>query len=238
MTFVDGVAEFTLKHGESKKAPGLPNGVGYTVVESDNSGYTVTKTGDTGSIIGGETVTAAFTNTKNTTPPPPDNPPDNPPDTPPVTPPDTPEYGSLTVKKTVTGDLANKDQYFTFTITFNASGSYSYTGSKSGTIKSGEAVQLKHGESITISGLPAGTTYAVTESGHSGYRAYASGNTGTIAANKTSTAAFTNARSSVPQTGDDSNLLLWLSMAGAAGIGMVLTAIFGKKRKGKHIAAR
>lgn len=225
MTFVDGVAEFTLKHGESKKAPGLPNGVGYTVVESDNSGYTVTKTGDTGSIIGGETVTAAFTNTKNTTPPPDD-------------PSDDPKTGNLTVSKTVAGDLANKDQYFTFTITFNASGSYSYTGSKSGTIKSGEAVQLKHGESITISGLPAGTTYAVTESGHSGYRAYASGNTGTIAANKTSTAAFTNARSSVPQTGDDSNLLLWLSMAGAAGIGMVLTAIFGKKRKGKHIAAR
>lgn len=240
MNFTKGVATFTLKGGESKKATGLPEGITYEVTETDYSadGYVTTKTGDTGKIVANGTATADFTNTKTTTPPPPDNPPDNPPDTPPVTPPDTPEYGSLTVKKTVTGDLANKDQYFTFTITFNASGSYSYTGSKSGTIKSGEAVQLKHGESITISGLPAGTTYAVTESGHSGYRAYASGNTGTIAANKTSTAAFTNARSSVPQTGDDSNLLLWLSMAGAAGIGMVLTAIFGKKRKGKHIAAR
>lgn len=240
MNFTKGVATFTLKGGESKKATGLPEGITYEVTETDYSadGYVTTKTGDTGKIVANGTATADFTNTKTTTPPPPDNPPDNPPDTPPVTPPDTPEYGSLTVKKTVTGDLANKDQYFTFTITFNASGSYSYTGSKSGTIKSGEAVQLKHGESITISGLPAGTTYAVTESGHSGYRAYTSGNTGTIAANKTSTAAFTNARSSVPQTGDDSNLLLWLSMAGAAGIGMVLTAIFGKKRKGKHIAAR
>ncbi len=240
MNFTKGVATFTLKGGESKKATGLPEGITYEVTETDYSadGYVTTKTGDTGKIVANGTATADFTNTKTTTPPPPDNPPDNPPDTPPVTPPDTPEYGSLTVKKTVTGDLANKDQYFTFTITFNASGSYSYTGSKSGTIKSGEAVQLKHGESITISGLPAGTTYAVTESGHSGYRAYASGNTGTIAANKTSTAAFTNARISVPQTGDDSNLLLWLSMAGAAGIGMVLTAIFGKKRKGKHIAAR
>ena len=106
------------------------------------------------------------------------------------------------------------------------------------TLKSGDSVQLKHGESITISGLPAGTTYAVTESGNNGYRVYASGDTGTIAANKTSTAAFTNAKSSVPQTGDDSNLLLWLSMAGAAGMGMVLTAIFGKKRKGNHSPAR
>lgn len=169
---------------------------------------------------------------------PPDNPPDNPPDTPPVTPPDTPEYGSLTVKKTVTGDLADKNKEFTFTITFNAEGSYSYTGSKSGTLKSGDSVQLKHGESITISGLPAGTTYAVTESGNNGYKVYSSGDKGTIAANKVSTAAFTNTKSSVPQTGDDSNLLLWLSMAGISGLGMVLTAILGKKRKGKHIAAR
>ena len=113
-----------------------------------------------------------------------------------------------------------------------------YTGSKSGTIKSGDTVQLKHGESITISGLPAGTTYTVTESGNNDYRVYASGNSGTIAANKTSTAAFTNARSSVPQTGDDSNLLLWLSIAGAAGVGMVLTAILGKKRKGNNLAAK
>jgi hypothetical protein len=228
MTFTNGIATFTLKHGESKKATGLPEGITYEVTEADYSadGYVTTKTGDSGKIVANGTATAAFTNTKNTTPPPPDNPPDD------------PEYGDLTVKKTVTGDLANKDQYFTFTITFNASGSYSYTGSKSGTIKSGDTVQLKHGESITISGLPAGTTYSVTESGNNGYRVYASGNTGTIAANKTSTAAFTNARSSVPQTGDDSNLLLWLSTAGAAGVGMVLTAILGKKRKGKHVAAK
>lgn len=338
MTFTDGVATFTLKHDESKKATGLPNGVDYTVVESDNSGYTVTKTGDTGTIVGNNEQTAAFTNTRNSTPPP-DDPPDDPKTgnltvsktvagegadqnkefsftvtlsdttingtygdmtftngvatftltggesktatglpagityvvteadyfadgyvttkigdtgkivanttataafmntkTPP--PPDNPEYGSLTVKKTVTGDLADKDQYFTFTITFDAPGSYSYTGSKSGTIKSGDTVELKHGESITISGLPAGTTYVVTESGNNGYRVYASGDKGTIAANATSTAAFTNARSSVPQTGDDSHLLLWLSMAGISGLGMLLTGIFRRKRKGKHSPAR
>ena len=236
MTFENGVAAFTLKGGESKRATKLPAGITYEVTEADYSadGYVTTKTGDSGRIVANGTATAAFTNTKTTTPPPPDNPPDNPPVNPPV----NPEYGSLTVKKTVTGDLANKDQYFAFTITFNAEGSYSYTGSKSGTIKSGDTVQLKHSESITISGLPAGTTYAVTESGNNGYRVYASGDKGTIAANATSTAAFTNAKSSVPQTGDDSNLLLWLSMAGISGLGMVLTGIFGKKRKGNHIAAK
>ena len=226
MTFADGVAEFTLKHNESKTATGLPAGITYEVKEADYSadGYVTTKTGDSGKIAADGTATAAFTNTK--TPPPPDNPPD------------TPEYGSLTVKKNVTGNLADKEQYFNFTITFNAEGSYSYTGSKSGTIKSGDTVQLKHGESITISGLPVGTTYEVTESGNDGYKVYSSGDKGTIAANATSTAAFTNSKSSVPQTGDDSNLLLWLGIAGVSGLGMLLTTILGKKRKGKHIAAR
>jgi uncharacterized repeat protein (TIGR02543 family) len=65
MTFENGVATFTLKGGESKTAEGLPAGIRYTVVESDNSGYRVTMTGDTGTIVDGETVTAAFTNTKN-----------------------------------------------------------------------------------------------------------------------------------------------------------------------------
>ena len=46
MEFVDNVATFTLKHGESKSAAGLPEGTAYTVEESGNEGYTVTKTGD------------------------------------------------------------------------------------------------------------------------------------------------------------------------------------------------
>ena len=218
MSFENGVATFTLKNGGSRTATGLPNGITYEVTEEDYSadGYVTTSEGATGTITGGETVTAAFTNTRNV----------------------TPQYGSLTIKKTVTGDLADKDKYFNFTITFDAEGSYSYTGSKSGTIKSGDTVQLKHGESITISGLPAGTTYAVTESGNEGYSVYASGDNGTITANETSTAAFTNAKSSVPQTGDNSNLLLWLSIAGISGLGMLLTTVLGKKRTGKHIAAK
>jgi len=64
LTFTDGVATFTLKHGESKTATGLPAGVHYKVEESDNVGYTVTYTGETGTIKANETATAAFTNDK------------------------------------------------------------------------------------------------------------------------------------------------------------------------------
>ena len=64
VTFTDGVATFTLKHNESKTIKDIPAGYTYTVTESGNDGYTVTKTGDTGTIVGGKTVTAAFTNDK------------------------------------------------------------------------------------------------------------------------------------------------------------------------------
>ena len=64
VTFIDGVATFTLKHNESKTIKGIPAGMTYTVTESDNAGYTVTMSGNTGTIKAGETSTAAFNNYK------------------------------------------------------------------------------------------------------------------------------------------------------------------------------
>ena len=64
MAFTDGVATFTLSHGESRTATGLPAGVGYTVVESGSGGYTVTSSGATGTIPAGKTAQAEFNNHK------------------------------------------------------------------------------------------------------------------------------------------------------------------------------
>ena len=64
MEFLDGVAEFTLKHGESKTAIGLPDGTVYDVEESDNAGYEVTAAGDTGTIDDAVMATADFVNHK------------------------------------------------------------------------------------------------------------------------------------------------------------------------------
>ena len=64
MAFTDGVATFTLSHGESRSATGLPAGVGYTVVESGSGGYTVTSSGATGTIPAGKTAQAEFNNHK------------------------------------------------------------------------------------------------------------------------------------------------------------------------------
>lgn len=67
MTFDKGEATFTLKHGESKTASNLPEGIGYEVTEANTDGYTTTATDDKGTIAKDGTATAAFTNTKGST---------------------------------------------------------------------------------------------------------------------------------------------------------------------------
>lgn len=76
MTFVNGVATFTLSDGESVTATGLPKDVAFTVEESDNSGYTVSATlnrtavsGDAvdGTIPAGDTAEVAYNNYQGST---------------------------------------------------------------------------------------------------------------------------------------------------------------------------
>lgn len=127
MTFTDGIATFTLKHGESKTAIDLPPGVRYEVTETEanQDGYTTTASGEKGNIAEGVTQKAIFTNTKNirptdpVTPITPDDPtaPTNPtnPDNPEIpteptepgthTDPDTPSV--VTDEAVKTGDEAN-----------------------------------------------------------------------------------------------------------------------------------
>lgn len=66
MTFENGVATFTLKHGESITASGLPAGLDYTVEETNANadGYTTSNSGNTGTIPSGDTAKVYFTNTK------------------------------------------------------------------------------------------------------------------------------------------------------------------------------
>ena len=59
----DGKATVQLKGGETLLIKGLPDGALYTIQET-TTGYTVAKTGDTGTLSGGQTATAHFTNTK------------------------------------------------------------------------------------------------------------------------------------------------------------------------------
>lgn len=63
MEFKDSVATFTLKHGESLLATGLPDGAKFKVEEETPEGFTVVSTGETGQFLNPDNVyEASFTN--------------------------------------------------------------------------------------------------------------------------------------------------------------------------------
>ena len=167
MTFVAGVATFTLKDGETKTAVGLPANIGYTVTE-ENGEYTATKTGDVGTIPAGALAEAKFTNTLDTLP------------------------GGLTVTKTISGNAANMADRFNFTVTLSdltLTGTYGEMVFTNGVA----TFELGHNESKSAAGLPAGIGYTVKEQ-PSTYAVYATGDTGIINADTVSVAQFINTR--------------------------------------------
>lgn len=111
--------------------------------------------------------------------------------------------GALTVEKIVQGNRGETDRAFTFTVTLAGE---STTGAKADsvsgtfgdmTFENGKATfMLKHGESITASGLPAGLDYTVEETNANadGYTTSNSGNTGTIPSGDTAKVYFTNTK--------------------------------------------
>ena len=156
--------------------------------------------------------------------------------------------GSLTVSKTVAGNAGDKEKAFHFTVTLSdqtISGTYGDMEFTDGVA----TFTLKHGESKTAAGLPAGVTYEVTETeaDQDGYATAKTGDTGTIEKDVISTAAFTNTKDAspvdpdkptdpkkptddVPKTGDETNLTLWTALLGISGTCMIVV-LLGIKRK-------
>ena len=118
------------------------------------------------------------------------------------------DTGSLTISKTVNaaeGQTAPADAEFTFTVNFNGedtlSGNFTYTQNEEEKIvQDGGTIILKANESVTITGIPVGTDYTVTETDPgNGFTSTATGETGTITA-EGATAEFTNTYSATPAT--------------------------------------
>ena len=120
-----------------------------------------------------------------------------------------PKDGNLAISKTIAlaedqDTEINKEQTFTFTVALkDAKGAaltkeYAYTvtdgdqKTAEGKIANAGTISLKHGQKATITGLPAGAQYKVTETEAAGYTADASVKEGTVAAEKTANADFTN----------------------------------------------
>ena len=150
------------------------------MTESDNAGYTVTSTGDIGIIQANQTAQAQFTNHRDK------------------------QEGGICVSKTVSGSGSSSSKNFIFTVELSNKEINGVYGEM--TFKNGVAsFTLKHGESKIASGLPAETTYTVTESDNAGYTVTSTGDIGTIKAGKTVQVQFENYKESSSSSGGGSS---------------------------------
>lgn len=106
-------------------------------------------------------------------------------------------HGNLSVAKTVTGNNGDTSKAFNFTVTLGDTGINGTLGEM--TFADGVATfVLKHGESKTALRLPAGITYAVTETeaDKGGYTTTSVNASGSIIKDNTAAVSFTNTRNS------------------------------------------
>lgn len=120
--------------------------------------------------------------------------------------------GNLSVTKNVVvdgdqGTVINAEKEFEFAIELKDAGGEPLEGAyalnvagATGTIGNGQTFKLKHGQTATISGLPEGAHYTLTETRVDGYTVSAKGDIGTIKADKTVEASFTNTYSAKAAT--------------------------------------
>ncbi len=180
--FTHGRAQITLKGGATLTIKGVPTQMTYTVFETKDNDFQTDGLEKTGEIIDtsveGNTVsTVSYTNTR--------------------------KPGELEVSKIVSSqNEEDKNTEFEFTVLFNAkldkvtvrkstdveAKKVSVDNSEEG--KSSYTFKLKHGETMSISGLPIGIGYAVTEA-ESGFATSSTGAEGTITTS-VSKAVFTN----------------------------------------------
>ena len=169
----------------------------------------------------------------------------------------------LTVAKQVTGEMGDRDKLFTFQIQLKESdgsilaGEYDYTGGvmegmagitapEPGTLRLEDGAAdftLSHGQTITIHGLPVGTTYTITEpdAQADGYTVTASGAdakmsrdascSGTL--NQETTVTFTNEKATAVPTGIRLNALPWLLALLCGLAGCTALCVTGKRHRRK-----
>ena len=179
--------QITLKHGQSITIENLPENTYYKVEEAAVTGYQTTVSDDSGQVHAGENPVVRFLNRSGE---------------------DMPGNSELTITKSVTGKGGDHNKLFTFSVTLKDAeerplvGSYTYTGSKTGSITNGGSIKLKDGESVTIIGLPDNVQYSVEEieANQDGYTTSASNAAGTISAGGSAKAQFINDKSESDKT--------------------------------------
>lgn len=177
--------------------------------------------------------------------------------------------GSLVLSKQVEGSASNRDEHFTFKLSCASLAGKSFNASivgntgdadtaHSGTVSFGgngvATVQLKHGETLTILGLPAGCQVSAQEVGISSNNAYVSasangkelsigsdGTTSSVSATveagngptTPTTIAFVNSANIAPDEGVAANaapMAVLFAVSGAAALALLFQRMWRKKR--------
>ncbi len=152
--------------------------------------------------------------------------------------------GSLAVSKQVTGTAGDTTQTFHFKIEFKTADEslsvpYEISGGKKGSIRSGETIPLKSGETVTIAMIPCGSDYKVTEieADQNGYKTTAAGTSGHIIRKSQTQVKFVNHKDKTPkttegpQTGD--NLPIEYAALAAVSVCIIGTALLISHRRKK-----
>ena len=173
ITFTDGKAIVKLANEESVTITEIPKGYGVTIDQDAVDGYTTKPASRhaSGTMTTGK-LTATFTNTKSSETPTP-TPTTEPTGTITPTPTTVPTSTSnLTFSHITTGDGADKEKKFVYTLTVTnngapLTGSFSYSGTGAGTVAfSAEgkiSFTMKDGQTLTIQGLPTGSYYTISK---------------------------------------------------------------------------
>lgn len=229
LEFHDGIARFTLKNGETKKAANLPAGATCSVEELNGTGYKTEKiiTPNQTQIPVSDTLYIKFKNTK---------------------------LYNLSLDKKVTGDFGDKTKKFNFTIQLKdgagkpVTGKYPFSGyatedgiaepagGKLTFDKEGKTtLQLSHGQKITINDIPYGVSYTITEQKEKGYNTTYSGKNQTGTIQTDTSVSVVNHMEYVPPTGigdTDTRAAGGVAAVSAGAMLLLLTVSLFRRRRG------
>lgn len=117
------------------------------------------------------------------------------------------------------------------------SATYKYVTStgKKGTMRSGDTLSLKGGESVTVKGIPIGAAYNVTEkeANQNGYITRAKNQNGTIREKTPQKVTFVNERNKPKIQTSDNRINLWYVFAAATAVALIIFVIASGRKKEK-----
>lgn len=143
--------------------------------------------------------------------------------------------GDLEIRKTLSGDEADESDVFNFEITISDAGTYRAVlpGGTEGTVKNGDVISIKGGQSVVIYDLPEHSDYKVVEleANQNGYRTLYKNSEGQITYAEEIEAEVINNKEGVKTGVSTGDIALGLSIVGGGLAVLILLLYLHRKSK-------